>query len=56
MVVVDEWMTAQHPPGGRSGSQNEPDTLEAHPHPRAHCPSSTLPQVMVHPVYHALPL
>ena len=51
--VVGEWMTTQHPPGGRPGGQNEPDTLEAPPRPRAHCPSRTLPQVMVHPVYHA---
>ena len=51
--VVGEWMTAQRPPRGQLGGQNEPDTLEAHPRPRAHCPSRILPQVVVHPVYHA---
>ena len=51
--VVGEWWTAQCLPGDRPGGQNEPDTLEAHPYPRVHCPSRTLPQVMVHPVCHA---
>ena len=51
--VVGEWMTAQRLPGDQSGCQNEPDTLEAHPRPRVHCPSRTLPQVVVHPVCHA---
>ena len=40
-------------PWDQPGGQNEPDTLEAHPRPRVHCPSRTLPQVMVHPVCHA---
>ena len=40
-------------PWDRPGGQKEPDTLEAHSRPRVHCPSRTLPQVMVHPVCHA---
>ena len=51
--VVGEWWTAQCFPGDRPGGQNEPNTLEAHPRPRVHCLSRILPQVMVHPVYHA---
>ena len=51
--VVGEWRTAQRHPGDRPGGLSEPDTLEAHPRPRVHCPSRTLPQVMVHPVCHA---
>ena len=50
--VVNEWWTAQRLPGDRPRGQNKPDTLEVHPHPRAHCPSRTLPQVVVHPVCH----
>ena len=34
--VVGEWRTAQHRPGDRSGGQNKPDTLEAHPRSRVH--------------------
>ena len=51
--VVGEWRTAQRHSMDRSGGQNEPDTREAHPRPRVHCPSRTLPQVVVHPVCHA---
>ena len=51
--VVGDWRTAQHHPGDRPGGKSEPDTLEAHPHSRFHCPSCTLPQAVVHPVYHA---
>ena len=51
--VVGEWRTAQRLPRDRPRGQNELDTLEAHPRPRVHCPSRTLPQVMVHPVCHA---
>ena len=51
--VLSEWMIAQRLPGDRLGGQTEPNTLEAHPRPRAHCPSRTLPQVVVHPVCHA---
>ena len=51
--VVGEWRTAQRHPGDRPGGQSEPDTLEAHPRLRVHCPSRTLPQVVVHPVCHA---
>ena len=51
--VVGEWRTAQRHPGDLPGGQNEPDTLEAHPCPRVHCPSRTLPQVVGHPVCHA---
>ena len=50
---VSEWRTTQRLPGDRSGSQIEPDTLEADPRPRAHCPSRILPQVVVHPACHA---
>ena len=46
-------MTAQLLPGDRPGVQNELGTLEAHSRPRVHCPSRTLPQVVVHPVCHA---
>ena len=53
MGVVDEWRTAQRHPGDRSGGQSKPDTLEAHPRPRVHYPSRTLPQVVVHLVCHA---
>ena len=51
--VVGEWWTTQRLPGDRLGGQNEPDTPEAHPRLRVHCLSRTLPQVVVHPVYHA---
>ena len=53
MGMVGEWRTAQRLPEDRPGAQNEPDTLEAHPRPRVHCPSRTLPQVVVHSVCHA---
>ena len=38
MVVVEvgETRTAQCPPGDRPGVQNEPDSREARPRPRAH--------------------
>ena len=51
--VVGEWRTAQCFPRDRPGGQNKPDTLEAHPRPRVHCPSRTFSQVVVHPVCHA---
>ena len=51
--VVDEWRTAQCHPRDRLGVQNKPDTHGAPPRPRAHGPSHTSPQVMVHPVCHA---
>ena len=41
-VVGESWMT-QRLPGDRPRGQNEPDTLEVHPRPRAHCLSRTLP-------------
>ena len=50
--VEGEWRTAERHPGDRTGGQSEPDTLEAHPRPRVHCPSRTLPQVVVHPICH----
>ena len=53
LAEVGEWMTAYRHPGDHSGVQNEPDTREAHPRPRVHCPSRTLPQVVVHSVCHA---
>ena len=53
MGVVGEWRTAQCHSGDRPGGQSKLDTLESHPRPRVHCPSRTLPQVMVHPVFHA---
>ena len=53
MAMVGEWRTAHRHPGDRPGGQSEPDTREAHPRPRIHCPSRTLPQVVVHPVCHA---
>ena len=53
MAVVGKWRTAQRHLGDHSGGQSDPDTSEAHPHPRVHCPSRTLPQVVVHPVCHA---
>ena len=51
--MVGVWWTTQRLLGDRSRGQNEPGTLEAHPRPRAHYPSRTLPQVMVYPVCHA---
>ena len=56
MVGVGEWRTTQRHPGDRPGGQSELDTHEAHPRPRVHFLSRTLPHVMVHPVCHALPL
>ena len=53
VVVVGEWRTSQRHPGDRLGVQNDPDTSGAHPRPRAHCPSCTSPQVVVHPFCHA---
>ena len=53
MAVVGEWRTSQRHPGDRPGGQSEHDTLKAHTHPRAHCPSRTLSQVGVHSVCHA---
>ena len=55
MVVVDGRMSGQCHPGGRPRGQTWPNTLEAHPHPRVHCPSHTLLRVVVHPTYRALP-
>ena len=40
--VVGEWWTAQRLLGDQPRGQNEPNTLEAHPRPRVHCPSRTL--------------
>ena len=51
--VGDEWRTAQCHPGDCPGVQNEPDTHEAPPRPRAHGSSHTSPHVLVHPVCHA---
>ena len=51
--VGAEWRTAQCHPGDRPGVQNELDTHEAPPRPRAHGPSHTSPQVVVHSVCHA---
>ena len=53
MGVVGEWRTTRRHPEDSSGVQNEPDTRGAPPRPRAHYPSRTSPQVMVHPVCHA---
>ena len=55
MVVVDGRMFGQCHPGGRPGGQTGPDTLNAHPHPRVHCPSHTSLWVVVHPACRALP-
>ena len=38
----------QRHPGGQSGGQTGPDTLEAHSHPRVHYPSHTSLRVVVH--------
>ena len=56
MGVVGKWWTAQRLLGDRPRGQNNPDTLGAHPRLRAHCLSHTLPQVVVHPIFHALQL
>ena len=53
VVVVGEWRTAHRHPRDRSKGQSDPDTLEVHPRPRVHCPSRTLPQVVVHLVCYA---
>ena len=53
VVAVGEWRTALHHPRDRSGVQNDPDTCGAPPRLRAHGPSHTSPQVVVHPVCHA---
>ena len=47
VAVVGKGRTTQRHPGGRLGGQNKPDTLEAHPRSRVHCPIRTLPQVVV---------
>ena len=52
-AVVDGRRTGQRHPRGRSRGQTGPDTLEAHPHPRVHCPSHTLCRVVVHLAYRA---
>ena len=47
------WWVSGGLPRDRPGGQNEPDTHEAHPSSRAHCPSRTFPHVVVHSVCHA---
>ena len=49
VAVVDGKRSGQCHPGGRPGGQTKPDTLEAHPHPRAHCSSHTSLRGVVHP-------
>ena len=49
VAVVDGWRSGQRHPQGRPGGQTGPDTLEAYPHPRVHCPSHTSIQGVVHP-------
>ena len=51
--MVGEWRTVRHHPEDRPRVQNEPDTRGDPPRPRAHCPSRTSPQGVVHPVCHA---
>ena len=53
VVVVegDEMRTGQCPPGDRPGVQNEPDSREARPRPRARGRSRRPPQVAGHPVF-----
>ena len=41
VVVVDGRKSGQRHPEGRPGGQTGRDSLEAHPHPRVHCPSHT---------------
>ena len=41
--------SSQRHPRGRPGGQTGLDTLEAHPHPRVHCPSHTSIRGVVHP-------
>ena len=53
VVVVDGRRLVQRHPRGRPGCKARPDTLEAHPHPRVHCPSHTSLRVVVHPACHA---
>ena len=50
VVEADETRTAQCFPGDRPGVQNEPDSHEARPRPRAHGRNRRPPQVVVHPV------
>ena len=50
VVEVGETRTAQCPPGDRPRVQNEPDSREARPRPRAHGRNRRPPQVVVHPV------
>ena len=54
MVVVDGRMSGVVVDRRMSGAEGDGDgrrldTLEAHPHPRVHCPSHTSLRVMVHP-------
>ena len=50
---VDGRRSGPRHPGGWPGGQTGPDTREAPPHLRVHCPSHTPPQVMVHLACHA---
>ena len=50
VVEVGGTRTAQCLPGDHPGSQNEPDSHEARPRPRARGPNRKPPQVVVHPV------
>ena len=50
VVEVGETRTAQCPPRDRPRVQNEPDSREARPRPRAHGRNRRPPQVVVHPV------
>ena len=49
VAVVDGRRSGQRHPRGRPGGQTEPDTLEAHPHPRVHCLSHTSIRGVVYP-------
>ena len=39
VAMVDGKRSGQRHPGGRPGGRTEPNTLEAHPYMRVHCPS-----------------
>ena len=48
-MEVDGTRTIQRDPGGRLEGKTGPDTHEAHPHSRVHCPSHTSSLGMVRP-------
>ena len=51
VVVVEGRKSGQRHLEGQPGGQTVPDTLEAHPHPRVHCPIHTSYQGVGHPAY-----